>query len=69
MGELGELIKTAVRPFIICSTWTTLLLMWYQQMEVPTILAGAGAAIVALYFTERSLLRLKNNKTNGTLPA
>lgn len=57
--DIGELAKTLVRPLIIGSSWAALLLMWVNQIPVPPILAGIGAAITGEYGLERIVKRWK----------
>jgi len=60
--DLGEFLKVIVRPYIICSTWTVILIMWLAEMDLPDLLIGAGSAIVGEYIIERAFLRLKNDR-------
>ena len=59
VNDLTEFFKAMVRPYIICSTWTVILIMWLQEMNLPDLLLGAGSAIVVEYIVERAVKRFK----------
>ena len=59
MNNLAEFVKAMVRPYIICSAWTVILIMWLQEMNLPDLLLGAGSAIIAEYIVERAVKRFK----------
>ena len=59
MNDLIELFKAAVRPYIIISSWTVILIMWLNEMDIPPILLGVGLAIVGEYVGERAVKRLR----------
>ena len=59
MKDLGEFIKSLVRPFIICTSWFTVLYMWVNDIEIPDLLLAASSAIVGEYIIERAVKRFK----------
>jgi len=62
MNELSEFLKSSVRPFIICTSWMTVLFMWVNEMEIPELLLGVTIAIIGEYVGERALKRFKEVK-------
>ena len=58
--DLSEFFKALVRPYIICSSWTIILLMWLNQTDIPPLLLGAGTAILGEYGLERATKRWRN---------
>lgn len=59
MKDVTEFFRAIVRPYIICSSWTVILLMWLQEMDIPDLLLGAASVIVAEYFGERAVKRFR----------
>ena len=59
MNDWIEFIKTIVRPYIVITSWTILLVMWYQDMVIPDVLLLAGSAIAGEYVIERAVKRFK----------
>ncbi|HVN67279.1 MAG TPA: hypothetical protein VMT55_02830 [Candidatus Sulfotelmatobacter sp.] len=61
-----DLIKAAVRPFLI--VWGAVLysICLIKGIAVPDILAGLIAAIAVEYFGERAVLRIKESSDNNT---
>ena len=57
--QVEELVKSLVRPFIICSSWSALLFLWCTGRDVPDILLGIGMAITGEYSLERILKRVR----------
>ena len=43
--DIGELLKSLVSPFVVVTSWATLLIMWVNQIPAPAVLVGIGAAI------------------------
>jgi len=60
--EIVETLKALVRPYIICSSWTVILLMWLNQMTIPDLLLYVGLAIMSEYGLERAAKRWANMK-------
>jgi hypothetical protein len=60
-----ELVKSAVRPFLIA--WGSVLygICIIKGIAVPDLLAGLVAAFVVEYFGERAVMRFKENSGNG----
>jgi hypothetical protein len=61
-----DLIKAAIRPFII--VWGSVLygICLIKGIEVPDLLAGLVAAFIIEYFGERAVMRFKENRGTGT---
>jgi hypothetical protein len=61
-----DLIKAAVRPFLI--VWGSVLygICLIKGIAVPDVLAGLIAAVVLEYFGERAVMRFKENSGGGT---
>ena len=60
-----EIIKAAVRPFIIfwgCIVYGVCII---KGIEIPALLMGLVAAAVIEYFGERALLRINQRNGNG----
>ena len=57
VSDLVEFVKALVRPYIICSSWTVVLMMWFTGEEVPPILLGVASAIAGEYILERAKKR------------
>jgi hypothetical protein len=63
MKDYVELIKSLVRPFIIFWGFIIYGVCIMTGREIPTLLAGLITAIVVEYFSERAIIRLKENGT------
>lgn len=65
MTEWADLIKTAVRPFII--TWGCVVygVCILTGREVPDLLAWLVSVVIIEYFGERALLRFKAKSDNS----
>lgn len=59
MNELAELAKAIVRPYIIISSWTVILILWLEGQPIPEVLQGVAAAIAGEYVIERAVKRWK----------
>ena len=59
MKDLGEFVKSMVRPFIICTSWFTILYMWVEGIEIPELLWGIAVIINGEYIVERAVKRFK----------
>ena len=57
--EIADMFKSMVRPYIICSSWTVILIMWLAEMEIPPLLVGVAGTIIVEYVGERAIKRLK----------
>jgi len=57
--ELIEMFKAMVRPFIIISSWVTLLAMWREGITPPLELKVIVETITLEYFGERAKKRIK----------
>jgi hypothetical protein len=66
MAEWVELIRSAVRPFII--VWGAVLygICLIKGIPVPDLLGGLVAAFVIEYFGERAVIRFKENTSAGS---
>ena len=62
MNDAIEFVKAIVRPYLIMSTWTVILIMNLYGEEVPAFLMGIGSAIAAEYFAERAVKRVREEK-------
>ena len=65
MNEIAEFLKAAVRPYLICSSWTVILIMWLNQIPIPELLTGVAVAIIGEYGLERAVKRWKEVVTPG----
>jgi hypothetical protein len=65
MNAWIELIKAAVRPFLII--WGAVLygICLIKGIAVPELLGGLIAAIILEYFGERAVMRIKENSDAG----
>lgn len=54
-----EFVKSLVRPFIIVTSWSTILGMWITGVEPPPLLLGVAGAIAGEYIIERAKKRFK----------
>jgi hypothetical protein len=59
-----ELIKAAVRPFIIAWGCVTYTLCLANGAEPPELLVWLVTAVIAEYFGERAIKRLKEGNTD-----
>ena len=59
MKDWIELIKAAIRPFIIVWGFSVYGVCILSEMEAPTLLVGLVTAVTVEYFGERALKRLK----------
>ena len=59
LTDLTDLVKSAVRPYLICSSWTVILIMWLNEIEIPPILLGVASAIAGEYILERVVKRVR----------
>ena len=66
MSAWIDLIKAAVRPFLI--VWGAVLygICLIKGIAVPEVLAGLIAAVVLEYFGERAVMRFKENSGTDT---
>ena len=66
MSEWIDLIKAAVRPFLI--VWGAVLygICLIKGIGVPEVLAGLIVAVVLEYFGERAVMRFKENSGTDT---
>jgi hypothetical protein len=64
MNNWIDLIKAAVRPFLI--VWGAVLygVCLIKGIAVPDILAGFIAAVALEYFGERAVMRFKENSSD-----
>jgi len=53
--DIGELLKSLVSPFVVVTSWATLLIMWVNQIPAPAVLVGIGAAITGGFGLERGV--------------
>lgn len=58
-SDLTEFFKAIVRPYVICSAWTVILIMWLNEIDPPELLLGVAGAISLEYIVERAKKRLK----------
>ncbi len=47
--ELKKVIVTLVQAFLMISTWTYILVSYWNQTEPPGVIWGAAIALAALY--------------------
>ncbi len=59
MKDWIEFIKAIIRPFIIIWGFIVYGICVMTGVEVPVLLAGLIAAVIAEYFGERAILRFK----------
>jgi hypothetical protein len=59
MNNWIELIKAVIRPFIIVWGFSVYGVCILSEMEAPTLLVGLVTAVIAEYFGERAIKRLK----------
>ena len=59
MKEWIELIRASVRPFIIVWGFILYGLCVIRGIEAPPLLVGLVTAVIAEYFGERAILRLR----------
>ncbi len=62
MQDWTQLIKSLVRPFIIIWGFIVYGICIMRGVEVPPLLAFLVSAVIAEYFGERAILRLKEKK-------
>ncbi|OGO30706.1 MAG: hypothetical protein A2Z29_00560 [Chloroflexi bacterium RBG_16_56_11] len=62
MKEPTELIKAAVRPFIIVWGFIVYGVCVMSGVEVPPLLTGMVMAVIIEYFGERAILRLREGR-------
>ena len=53
--SIGELLNSMVFPFVVVTSWATLLIMWVNQIPAPAVLVGIGAAITGGFGLERGV--------------
>ena len=61
MKEWSDLIRSAVRPFIVVWGLVIYGICLIAGIEIPPLLAGLIAAITVEYFGERAIKRLKED--------
>ena len=59
MKDWIELIKAIVRPFIIVWGFSVYGVCILSELETPTLLVGLVTAVIAEYFGERAVKRLR----------
>ena len=65
IDALSNFIKALVRPFLIIYFAAIVGMMWFNQTEIPPLLAGIVSAITLEYFGERAFKRIKEVKGNS----
>ncbi|MBA7468808.1 hypothetical protein ES707_04062 [subsurface metagenome] len=53
--DWADLIRASMRPFLVVSSWSAIILMKVNQIPIDPWLMGIGASIAGEYFIERSV--------------
>jgi len=61
LKEWSEFIRSVVRPFIVIWGFMVYGICIMSGLEVPVLLAGLVTTVIAEYFGERAIRRIKEN--------